>query len=126
MGSGRNLSLEERRLAVALYRNYPSERRVAGMLGCSRSAVHNAITRFRATRSHNDRVRPGRPQCTTGRQDRILVRHARQVRFTTTSELRGMWQNHHNVHASKSTVRRRYGKSMLFSTILMHLVILYI
>ena len=107
MGSGQNLSREKRAQTVALQESGLSQRQIAVQLGCSRGAVRNAIKRYRETGGYKDRLGRGRPFLSTRRENRILVRAARQDRRKTSLELQAYWRNHYGIHASRRTIRRR-------------------
>ena len=74
MVRGRYLNCDIRALIVRLNNNHRSEREIAHIIGCSKTAVHNAIKRYRESGSHTDRHGRGRPRISNLHQDRALYR----------------------------------------------------
>ena len=109
MGHGQNLSRDKRAQAIALQESGLSERQIATQLGCSRGAVRNALSRFRETGSHKDRMGRGRQLLSSRRENRFLLRSVLQGRRRTLRELQVLWRAGCGVHASKSTISRRWG-----------------
>lgn len=107
MGSRPNLSREKRAQVIALNEAGHSHRQIARLLNCSKTAVTNAIRRYRETGSYGDRPGRGRHFITTRRQNRTLIRMVRQNRRVTVPRLRHQWAQQYGVRVSKTTVRNR-------------------
>ena len=72
----KNLSLTkvQRSRTVVLHQEGYSERQISLAEHCSKTAVHNALTKLKNSGCSSDRKRSGRPRNTTDKDDR-LIRH---------------------------------------------------
>jgi len=67
---GKNKSLSEVQWAqiVVLHGQNLSERQISAQMGCSKTAVHQAIAKYQQYGSYTDKKRTGRPRITTARR----------------------------------------------------------
>lgn len=86
---------------------------IANHFNCSVRTIERLRQRFNATNSTDDRPRSGRPRVTTRRQDRQIVRHHLQDRFTRAAETARNTIGTHHRAVSDRTVRRRLNASNL-------------
>ena len=82
MGKKKSLSEVHRAQIVALHGQNLSERQISAQMGCSKTAVHQAIANYQQDGSYTDK-RTGRPRVTTAREDNVMRRIV--VRLTTNS-----------------------------------------
>ena len=68
MGKKKSLSEVRRAHIVALLGQNLSERQISAQMGCSKTAVHQAIAKYQEYGSYIDQKRTGRPQITTARE----------------------------------------------------------
>jgi len=73
MGKKRSLSEAQRAHIVILRQEGYTERTICERLAVSKTAVHQAVVKFKNCGSYSDRNRSGRPRKTTRRDD-ILIR----------------------------------------------------
>ena len=83
MGKKKSLSKVQRAQIVALRGQNLSERQISAQMGCSKTAVHQAIAKYQQDGSYTDKKKPGRPRVTTAREDNMMMRIV--VRSLTSS-----------------------------------------
>lgn len=76
MGKNKCLSPTTRAQIVAHSQNGWSQREIAHMMHCSKTAVQQAIAHFKKFNNFVDKSRSGRPRVTSVRQDRLIHRAA--------------------------------------------------
>lgn len=103
----RRLSAVDRGRALALLEEGISLREVGRRLHVSASVIHRLRERHATTGSTDERVRTGRPRCTSRRDDRFLYLSTLRDRTVTTPVLRRHLMQAANVNVSTSTVRNR-------------------
>ena len=74
MGKKKSLSEIQRAQIVALHGQNLSERQISAQMGCSKTAVHQAIAKYQQGGSYADKKRTGRPCVTTAREDNVMRR----------------------------------------------------
>ena len=74
MGKKKSLSEVQRAQIVALHGQNLSERLISAQMGCSKTAVHQAIAKYQEDGSYTDRKRSGRPRVSTAREDNLMRR----------------------------------------------------
>ena len=74
MGKKKSLSEVHRAQIVALHGQNLSERLISAQIGCSKTAVHQAIAKYQEDGSYTDRKRSGRPRVSTAREDNLMRR----------------------------------------------------
>ena len=83
MGKKKSLSEVQRDQIIALHGQNLSERQISAQMGCSKTAVHQAIAKYQQDGSYTDKKRTGRPRVTTAREDNLMRRIV--VRSPTSS-----------------------------------------
>ena len=83
IGKKKSLSEVQRAQIVALHGQNQSERQVSAQMGCSKTAVNQAIAKYQQVGSYTDKERTGRPRVTTVREDNVMRRIV--VRSPTSS-----------------------------------------
>ena len=68
VGKKKSLNEVQRAQIVALHGQNLSERQISAQMGCSKTAVHQAIAKYQQDGSYADKKRTGRPRVTTRRQ----------------------------------------------------------
>lgn len=104
------ISLDKRVQIVQLIQRGESQRCVSRSLGVSRCAIQAIYKKFVDTGSVENKVKMGRPQRTSLREKRTLIRLSRQNPFLSAVQLKNNWKTEHSV--STSTVKRilrKYG-----------------
>ena len=86
---------------------------IANDFNCNVRTVERLRVRYNATNSTNDRPRCGRPQVTTARQNRLMVRQHLRNRFTRATETARQTVGTHQRPISADTVRHRLVASNL-------------
>ena len=76
MGRKSSLTEVQRARIVLLNQKGYSERQISKAEKCSKTAVHNALAKFKNSGSYSDNKRSGRPRKTTARDDRLIRRVA--------------------------------------------------
>ena len=110
MGKKKSLSEVQRAQIVALHCQNLSERQISAQMGCSKTAVHQAIAKYQQDDSYTDKKRTGRPRVITAREDnvmrRIVVRSPTSSMKKIRAELlrRGRRISHITVSRGLSTV----------------------
>ena len=99
----RRLSTDSRWQIIGSHRAGLSTRQIAREFNINQSQVSRLLQRWRQTGGVDDRQRSGRPRLTSARQDRALLRTARQNRFLSARQLRDIWGR----HVSRRTTNRR-------------------
>ena len=74
MGKKKSLSEVQMAQIVALHGQNLSERLLSAQMGCSETAVHQAIAKYQEDGSYTDRKRSGRPRVSTAREDNLMRR----------------------------------------------------
>ena len=82
MGKKKSLSKVQRAHIVALHGQNLSERQISVQMGCSKTAVHQAIAKYQQDGSYTDK-RTGRPRVTTAQENNVMRRIV--VRSPTSS-----------------------------------------
>ena len=83
MGKKKSLSEVQRAQIIALHGQNLSERQISAQMGCSKTAVHQAIAKYQQNGSYTDKKRTGRPRVTTAQEDNVMRRIV--VRSATSS-----------------------------------------
>ena len=113
MAPKRRLSYEERvKIQVQRDEGY-SLASIADNVKCSHSCVSKTLLRVRETGTLKDRKRSGRPQISSSREDRALVRISIQNRRLTSTHLKREWQDTSGIVRSVRTVKRRLDEAGL-------------
>lgn len=84
-----------------------SQTAIAARIGVRRETVNRILKRNQQTGSVDPGKSTGRPRVSTVRDDRVLVRLARQDRFKSCNVLTAEWNQQANIRASSRTVNRR-------------------
>ena len=71
MGKKKSLS-EVQRGHTALHSQNLSKRQISAQMGCSKTAVHQAIAKYQQDGSYTDKKRTGRSHVTTAREDNVM------------------------------------------------------
>ena len=101
------LSRQQREQAIGRLHAGQAARVIANDFNCSTRTIERLRQRYNATNSTNDRPRSGRPQVTTPRQNRYILRRHLNDRFATASETARHTVGTHQRPVSDDTVRRR-------------------
>lgn len=109
MGRNKSLSPTVRAQIVALKQTGFTERQLANRFGCSKTAVHQAITRYEEQQTFSDRKRAGRPRVTSLRDDMIIRRLVVKSPSSSIRKIRSTLLSH-EVNVSSMTVSRRLSK----------------
>lgn len=117
MGKAREISSEIRAVIVALHNEGKTERLIASQLKLSKTCVHNAITRNKATGSNQTRSRSGRPKCTTQSEDNLIVVTSKRNRLLTAPQIREQMNSSRSKPVSVTTVKRRLRDAGLFGRV---------
>ena len=108
MGKKKSLSEVQRAQIVALHGQNLSERQISAQLGCSKTAVHQAIAKYQQDGSNTDKKRTGRPRVTIAREDNVMRRIV--VRSPTSSMKKIRAELLRRGRISHMTVSRRLSK----------------
>ena len=101
------LNRQQRDQAIGRLHAGQAARVIANDFNCSIRTIERLRQRFNATNSTDDRPRSGRPQVTTPRQNRFILRQHLNDRFTRASETARNTIGTHQRPISDDTVRRR-------------------
>ena len=101
------LSRQQREQAIGRLHAGQAARVIANDFNCSIRTIERLRQRYNATNSTNDRPRSGRPQVTTPRQNRYILRQHLNDRFARASETARHTVGTHQRPVSDDTVRRR-------------------
>ena len=84
-----------------------SARVIANDFNCNLRIIERLRVRYNATNSTNDRPHCGRPQATTARQNRLMIRQHLRSRFTRSTETARQTVGTHQRPISADTVRHQ-------------------
>ena len=99
----------QRARIVLLNQEGYSERQISKAEKCSKTAVHNALAKFKNSGSYSDNKRSGRPRKTTARDDRLIRRVAVRSPRSSSKKMRSALLAH-GTDVSSKTVKRRLTK----------------
>ena len=106
MGRKTALSEVERAQIVILHKEGLSEREIIKRISRSKTAVHQAIMRFKNFGSYKDKKRSGRPSKTTPRDDHLIRRIVLKSPTASCKKIRSaLLQKGTSIH--RTTVSRR-------------------
>ena len=88
MGKKKSLSEVQRAQIVAIPGQNLSERQISAQMGCSKTAVHQAIAKYLQDGSYTDKKRTGRPRVTTAREDNVMRRIVVRSPTSSTKKIR--------------------------------------
>jgi len=111
----RQLSAANYQLVVELRRMGLAQKVIARRLRITQGAVSKILHRFRNHGSPSPRPRSGRPRVSTARDDRALLRLARENRMRTANWMRNQWMPTLRRPLSRRTVNRRLTTSGLYA-----------
>ena len=107
------LNPQQREQAIGRLHAGQPARVIANDFNCNVRTIERLRVRYNATNSMNDRPRCGRPQVTTTRQNRLMVRQHLRNRFTRATETARQTVGTHQRSISADTVRHRLVASNL-------------
>ena len=81
------LTREEKRLILANHEEGKSHSEIAGIVRTSKSVVYRVISRFKAGKALEPKLRTGKPPFTTKREDRMIVKMTLKDRFDTATSI---------------------------------------
>ena len=70
------LTYEVKKLILANHEEGKSYSEIAGIVGKSKSVVYRVISRFKADKTHELKLRISKPPMTTKREDRMIVKNS--------------------------------------------------
>ena len=106
MGKKAALSSEKRAQIVSLSTMKLSEREISRQMKVSKTAVHNAIEKFRKENTFKDSKRSGRPRISSSRDDRFIRKVVSQSPMSSAKKIQaGMAER--GINMSEKTIRRR-------------------
>ncbi|GFR65509.1 transposable element Tc1 transposase [Elysia marginata] len=108
-----HLSEIDRYRALGLFQAGLPISEVSLRMNLKKTTIFRVRQRLHETDTVSDRLRCGRPTCTTKRQDRNLVRNHMKNRFLSASALLPHTRERNNQRISANTVRRRLSTSGL-------------
>ena len=88
MGKKKSLSKVQKGQIVALHGQNLSERQISSQMGCSKTAVHQAIAKYQQDGCYTDKKRTGRPRVTTAREDNVMRRIVVRSPTSSTKKIR--------------------------------------
>ena len=104
MGKKAALSSEKRVQIVSLSTMKLSEREISRQMKVSKTAVHNAIEKFRKENTFKDSKRSGRPRISSSRDDRFIRKVLSQSPMSSAKKIQaGMAERGTNM--SEKTIR---------------------
>ena len=106
MGKKASLSEVQRAEIVTLHKEGYAERAISERVGCSKTAVHQAVVKFQTKRTYTDTKRSGRPRKTSPRDDHIIRRTAVRSPTSSANKIRSALLAK-GVNVSRRTVSRR-------------------
>jgi transposase len=106
MGKSNSLLPTQRAQILVHFENGQSQRQISTLLGCSKTAVQQAISRYHFTGSFNDRARCGCPRKTSTRQDRIIRRAVVSNPRISTGAVQSLLAEH-GASITTQTIRNR-------------------
>jgi len=101
------LNPQQREQAIGRLHAGQPARVIANDFNCNVRAIERLWVRYNATNSTNDRPHCGRPQVTTARQNRLMVRQHLRNRFTRATETARQTVGTHQRPISADTVCHR-------------------
>ncbi len=102
MGKTADLTVVQKKIIDTLHKEANLQTLIAKKAGCSQSAVSKHVNR-----KLSGRKKCGRKRCTTNRENRSLMRIAKQNRFKNLGELHKEWTEA-GVKTSRATTHRRF------------------
>ena len=109
MGKKNSLSEVQRAQIVALHGESLSERQISAQMGCSKTAVHQAIAKYQQDDFYIDKKRTGRPRVTTAREDNVIRRIVVRPPTSSMKKIRAELLRRGR-RISHMTVSRRFSK----------------
>ena len=86
---------------------------IAGIVRRSKSVVYHVISRFKAEKTLEPKLRNGRPLMTTKQEDRIIVKMSLKARFDTAMSISFAFCEQTGKPISRKTVSHRKNKEKL-------------
>ena len=114
MGRKSSLTEVQRARIVLLNQEGYSERQISKAEKCSKTAVHNALAKFKHSGSYSDKI-SGRPRKTTARDDRLIRRVAVHSPRSSSKKMHSALLAH-GADVSCKTVKRRLTKDFGLKT----------
>ena len=87
MGKAKSIKSTVRAQIVTYHENGRSERYIANTFNVSKTAVHQAIVKYREVKSFSDRPRSGAPKKTTLRDNRLIRREVQNQPFISSNSV---------------------------------------
>ena len=113
---GRKSSLTEvQRARIVLLNQEDYSEQISKVEKCSKTAVHNALAKFKNSGSYSDNKRYGRPRKTTARDDHLIRRVAVRSPRSSSKKMRSALLAH-STDVSSKTVKRRLTKDFGLKT----------
>ena len=109
MGKKKCLTEVQRAQIVALHGQNLSERQISAQMGCSKTAVHQAIAKYQQDDSYTNKKRTGRLRVTTAREDNVMRRIVVRSPISSMKKIRAKLL-HRGRQISHMTVSRRLSK----------------
>lgn len=109
MGKKASLSEVKRAQIVILHNEGVSERQISKKVGCSKTAVHQAVVKFKSCASYADKKKSGRPRKTTPRDDNLIRRTVVRSPTSSANKIRSLLLLK-GTTVDRSTVSRRLSK----------------
>ena len=106
MGKKAALSSEKRAHIVSLSTVKFSERKISRQMQVSKTAVHNAIEKFRKQKTFKDSKRSGRPRISSSRDDRFIRKVVSQSPMSSARKKQAEMAER-GIHMSEKTIRNR-------------------
>ena len=111
------LSREEIKLILANHEEGKSYSEIAGIVRRSKSVVYRVISRFKADKKLEPKLRTGRPPMTTKREDRMIVKMSLKDRFNTATSISRAFCVQTGKSIPRKTFFRRLNKEKLVARI---------
>ena len=92
MGKKASLSVAQRAQSVAFSKMKLSERQIGNKLKVSKTAVHNAIQKFKNEGTFADKKRTGRPKIFSPRDKRLMRKIVTRLPMTSGEKIRSQLQ----------------------------------
>ena len=109
-----------KKLILANYEEGKSYSKIAGIIRRSISIVYHVISRFKADKTLEPKLRTGRPPMTTKGEDRMIVKMSLKDRFDTAMSISHAFCEQTGKPISRKTVSHRLNKEKLVARILSH------
>ena len=103
----RPVTSQDKQRIVDLHKDGHSNVVIAERIGRAVSVVQRIVAQFKSSGSLNSPPKTGRPRKTSVKQDRLMVRLARQDRFKSAAEISRELNASYNCDVSRKTVSRR-------------------